>query len=243
MRGAGKALALAVLLAAAAATAAEVRRESVVIPEGETTATIEGSLKGFDSVEYQIAAGVGQEMTLSLTSDNASTYYNLFAPGDVPGDSTALYIAARDGLDYTGLLTASGDYTVQVFLIRAAARRAEEAAYTLSVALTGAAPEVPGGDALVPGTKFNATGEMRCAVGAGQPMASCKFGVVREGGGTATVTVTQPGGAERTISFEAGRAVGSDLSADFSQMHRGDLTVVTVGDERYEIPDIVPQGD
>lgn len=241
MRGAARAFVVAALVAATTVAAAEVRRERIEFAAEATEATAEGSLKGFDSVEYQIAAGAGQEMTLALTSDNTATYYNLYAPGDVPGESSALYIAARDGLDFKGALPATGDYTVQVFLIRAAARRAEEATYTLTVTVTGEAPPAVDGAASA-GTDASATGDLRCAVGAGQPMTACRFEVVREGGGTATVTVTGPGGLARVISFEAGRAVGSDLPATFSQMRRGDRTVVTVGDERYEIPDDVPRG-
>ena len=134
MIAAGRGLVLASLLATAVAAADQVRRERVEFPDGSGTAKVEGTVKGYESVEYQVTAGAGQQLTIALTSDNASTYYNLYAPGDIPGESTAVHIAARDGLDYQGALEATGDYTIQLFLIRAAARRAEESAYTLSVA-------------------------------------------------------------------------------------------------------------
>ena len=242
MIAAGRNLVLATLLATAVAAADQVRRERVEFPDGSGTAKVGDTVKGYESVEYQVTAGAGQQVTIALTSDNASTYYNLYAPGDIPGESTAVYVAARDGLDYRGPLEATGDYTIQLFLIRAAARRAEESAHTLSVALAGeAAPEA---DAQVPGTEFHATGELRCAVGAGQPMTTCPFGVVREVGGTATVHVTQPDGAGLTIRFDGGRAVSSvPPGRVFSAMRQGDDTVVTIDDARYEIPHVVPLGD
>jgi len=244
MIAAGRSLVLASLLATAVAAADHLRRERVELPDGSGTAQVEGTVKGYESVEYQVAAGAGQQMTIALTSDNTSTYYNLYAPGDIPGESTAVHIAARDGLDYQGALEATGDYTIQLFLIRAAARRAEESDYMLSVALAGEAAPRPEADAQVPGTEFHATGELRCAVGSGQPMTTCPFGVVREVGGTATVHVTQPDGGGLTIRFDGGRAVGAvPPGRVFSAMRQGDDTVVTIDDARYEIPGVVPLGD
>ncbi|HVH01822.1 MAG TPA: hypothetical protein VM891_02520 [Amaricoccus sp.] len=244
MNATGRGLLVALVLATSAAAADQVRRERIELSGGAGTTEVEGRLKGFESVEYQVPASAGQQLTIALASENPATYYNLFAPGDVPGESTAVYVAARDGLEYHGTVAATGDYTVQVFLIRAAARRAEESAYTLSVGLAGEAAPAAEGDALVPGTRFQATGELRCAVGAGQPMVACRFGVEREGGGTATIHLRQPGGGERTIRFEAGRAVGAAPAGGvFAAMRQGDDTIVSIDDERYEIPDVVPHGD
>lgn len=45
------------------------------------------------------------------------------------------------------------------------------------------APSASSRDAKVAGTNFNATGDIPCATGEGQPMSSCHFGVVRRGNG------------------------------------------------------------
>ena len=83
-------------------------------------------------------------------------------------------------------------------------------------------------------------------MGGGQPTGSCPFGVTREGGGSGIVTVTKPDGRTRAIFFENGKATGCDASeadpGEFRASREGDLNVVRIGDERYEIPDAVVSG-
>ena len=131
------ALLVAGAVAGPAASADAVRQERIEFAPDTSEATVEGGIAGYDSVEYQVAAATGQTMTVALTADNASTYFNVYRPGDVPGQSTALHVGARDGNEWQATLRKTGDYTVQVFLIRAAARRAETSAFTLTVGVTG----------------------------------------------------------------------------------------------------------
>jgi hypothetical protein len=132
--------------------------------------------------------------------------------------------------------------------MRSAARRNETANYRLEVAIGGTVPAVqaPSTDAKVPGTNFDATGNLPCSMGGGQPTGSCAFGVKREGQGNGMVEVTKPDGRKRVIFFEKGRANGYDASqADrsaFKASRQGDLTIVHIGNERYEIPDAVIYG-
>lgn len=133
------ALAVAAVVAGAAAAQDAARQERIQFAEGATEAVVEGAVSGYDSVEYQVAASIGQVMKIGLEADNPSAYFNVYRPGELPGQSTALHIGPRDGNDWSATLRKSGDYTVQVFLVRAAARRAETASYTLTVSVTGAA--------------------------------------------------------------------------------------------------------
>lgn len=94
---------------------------------------------------------------------------------------------------------------------------------------------------------FDATGPLSCAFAADQPMGQCEFGVARAGGGYATVVIRKPDGRTRAIFFRMGRAIGADTSeADgaksFRATREGDLSMIRVGDERYEIPDAVILG-
>ncbi len=160
------ALALAGVMAGPAMTADVVRQERIEFAPDTTEATVQGGIAGYDSVEYQVAAAIGQTMTVALKADNASTYFNVYRPGDAPGESMALHIGARDGNDWQATLRKTGDYTVQVFLIRAAARRAETSAFTLTVSVTGtpsatiapaqktAAPEAPPAAEATPAPDF-----------------------------------------------------------------------------------------
>lgn len=95
--------------------------------------------------------------------------------------------------------------------------------------------------------RFDATGSIPCAQSTGQPMGSCSFGVSRAGGGYATVVIDRPDGRTRAIFFRMGIPIGADTSeadwGDFSATREGDLNLVWVGGERYEIPDVVVLGD
>jgi len=83
-----------------------------------------------------------------------------------------------------------------------------------------------------------------CAQALGQPMGQCEFAVSRAGGGYATVVVDWPDGSSRAIYFRRGRPTGSDASgeAGFDARQEGDLHLIRIGDERYEIPDAVVLG-
>jgi hypothetical protein len=91
---------------------------------------------------------------------------------------------------------------------------------------------------------FDATGFVPCAQHLGQPTSSCKFGVAREGGGTATVVVTRTDGTKRALFFADGGFLSADTSQadgypEYSATREADLNFIRVGVERYEIPDAV----
>lgn len=96
--------------------------------------------------------------------------------------------------------------------------------------------------------KFDATGSVPCAEYAGQPMTPCDFGVARAGGGYATVVVVKRASQKtRAIYFRMGKPIGADTSqADgypkFSARKESDLNFISIGTERYEIPDAVVLG-
>lgn len=101
------------------------------------------------------------------------------------------------------------------------------------------------GDALVAGTKYNATAALRCSGYRGAGPGLCPAGVVR---GTETGTyieVTLPDGRQRVIFFDQdGRFLSfSTAEADgtaamkIDARREGDTTIATLGTERYEIPD------
>lgn len=109
--------------------------------------------------------------------------------------------------------------------------------------LTEAAAPSPT-DALVPGTPFHATGDVPCVPAAGAAETLCAFGVVREGGGTGSVQLTLPDGATRTVRVENGVPVAVDpapgeTAPPMSTVREGDSSIVTIGDQRFVIPDAV----
>jgi hypothetical protein len=107
-----------------------------------------------------------------------------------------------------------------------------------------------GGDAKVAGTNYNATAQIPCAGYQGAPAGLCDAGVVR-GTDTGTfVEVQLPGGAQRTIFFNADGSFLSFSTAEADgtaamksgSSRKGDTTVATLGTERYEIPDAFVKG-
>jgi hypothetical protein len=108
------------------------------------------------------------------------------------------------------------------------------------------APEVKptSGDAMVPGTDYNATGSVACSMSGGAATGQCPFGVKRESyDGTGIVTITKPDGRTRSVYFEKGNAISYDMSqADpgkFSASKRSGMYYISIGQERYEIPESV----
>jgi hypothetical protein len=126
--------------------------------------------------------------------------------------------------------------TIQVGLIRNEPHNNEVANYRLKIYITG---DDLRADAKVPGTNYHATGDVTCSMGDGKPAGSCPFGVTRRGNGSADVTVTKPDGRSRVIFFENGQAIGADTSqadpGEFSASKEGDIYIIRIGNERYEI--------
>jgi|PlaIllAssembly_1097288.scaffolds.fasta_scaffold58755_2 hypothetical protein len=235
------------LLAAPMVFAADgIRTERVHFTKGANSAVVEGSIKGYETVDYVLGARAGQHMNVSLATKHGATYFNILAPGE---NEVAMFNGSVNQNQYEGTLPASGDYKIRVYMMRSAARRNEVAHYRLEMIIEGAgqaAAHAPSHDAKVPGTDYHATASVPCSMGGGAPTGSCPAGVKRRGSGSAMVTVTKPDERTRTIFFENGRATGYDESqADpgkFSTSKQGDLNIIHIGHERYEIPDAFPFG-
>jgi hypothetical protein len=102
-------------------------------------------------------------------------------------------------------------------------------------------------DAFVPGTEFNATGEISCARTAGQPFTNCNFGVVRKGDRSGYIKVFWPDGGNRVIYFESGSPKDYDMSeADggvrMKVSKHSDLFTISIGDQRFEVPEALITG-
>lgn len=224
---------------------AEIQTKPVQFAKGHSSATIKGTLKGEQTVDYLLRAKAGQVMSISFKPSNDSAYFNVLPPGS---QGEAIFIGSTEGNEWTGSLPSSGEYKVRTYLMRNAARRNESSDYQLSIAIANASSNAS--DKAVRAShaeraglgQFDATGQIPCAQAKGQPMMQCVFGVARDPGGNASVRVTLPDGRSRFILFENGKAVSADLSqADgdmsFKASKESDLFKIQAGDERYEIPE------
>ncbi len=124
-------LALALFaLAFAPLRAADIRTERIQFAPGAESTLVEGRISGDEIVDYMIGAEAGQHTEITMTSDNASAYFNLIAPGET---DAAFFNGSVDGNAYKGEPPASGEYRIRVYLMRNAARRDERAAYRLDI--------------------------------------------------------------------------------------------------------------
>jgi len=232
------ALAAAALLIALPAGAQQ--KTNVAFAKGASSATLKGSIKGDQDHSYFVDARAGQTMRVKLTSTKGSAEMNVFAPGN----DTAISLGAEDPYDVTVVLPANGRYKVQVYQMRASARRNETANYTLTIRIDGGATAATSShDALVPGTKYHATADISCVTTPGGSPGACKAGVIRKGGGNAVVEMQTPDGGQRSITFTGGKATSSDASAKMIATKNDDITTVRIGEvEVYYIPDAFVYG-
>ena len=99
MIAAGRSLVLATLLATAVAAADQVRRERVEFPDGSGTAKVEGTVRGY---EIQSSTGYRGRGTADDDRTHLGQRLDLLQPitRQHLQRSTAVHVAARDGLDY-----------------------------------------------------------------------------------------------------------------------------------------------
>lgn len=121
------------------AALAQERSARVEFGRGQSSTVIRGTVRGYDGANYRINVRGGQRLAVTMDSSNGSNYFNILGPGG--GD--ALFNGSISG-DFADIIVpASGDYVVQVYLMRNAARRNEQARYTLRIEVTGGRPIAP----------------------------------------------------------------------------------------------------
>lgn len=109
------------------------RTERIHFARGESSATVRGVVRGYDSVDYVVSGRAGQTMSVSLRTQNRSAYFNVLpARGE-----EAIFNGSINGSQYNGRLRDNGDYRIRVYLMRNAARRGEVAAFNLTVGISG----------------------------------------------------------------------------------------------------------
>jgi len=237
------------VLQPAALMAAESREERVSFRAGTSSTTLKGAIKGDQTVDYVLAARAGQTMRVTLKTNNGANYFNVLPPGS----EAAIAIGSSLGNVWSGPLPADGDYTVRVYLMRSAARRNEQARYTLTVGITGSktTTAAPRGDAKVAGTPYHATGKVPCSVGPDpKGSALCSFGVIRGAHGTAEVHLADPGfdvtlhkDHLRVLRFAGARVSSPDPKVSVTAEKTGDEWSIAIDDFKfYTIPEAVIVG-
>lgn len=120
-------------------TAQDTRTVDVKFPRGTSGTTVSDSITGYQSVNYRLGVSAGQRMDVQLDADNASAYFNITAPGA----AEALYNGSVSGNGTSVVIPSSGNYIVNVYLMRNAARRGETADYDLTLYIEAATTQRP----------------------------------------------------------------------------------------------------
>lgn len=126
----------AVLLSATTVLAESIFTRQHVDFAGWTGSAIDGVITGREFTLYQLDAVGGDSLTIRLHSPNSGIHFNVYLPGDGPGETalanssiTSGYIPSTDV--FNGIVPETGAYTVAVYLTGAAARRDEVAPYAI----------------------------------------------------------------------------------------------------------------
>lgn len=208
---------------------------------GAKPVTVMGTIKGDGSADFRIEALAGQTLTVLLNAKHPQTYFNLIPSGS----QEAMFIGSSAGNRAEVVIPTDGEYTLQVHLMRAAARRESSSSFKISASLQGQGLAAISGnrDALVKGTLFHATAVVKCAHPLHANLISCDAGVIRRGfDGTATVQIRWPQGV-RHILFVGGKARASDSAQAMTSSRKGDSTEVVIGTgEIFDIPDALLRG-
>ncbi|MEK1906971.1 MAG: hypothetical protein AAAB13_14415 [Pseudomonas sp.] len=122
-------------LAAAVSSVALANDTVTTVPvhftKGASHAVMQGTFSGYDSVRYTLTAKAGQHMTVHVEGSRSANF-NVFAPGSQPGASAALGSGYVGG-DWSAELPVSGQYTVDVYQMRATARRGTKVSYSIDL--------------------------------------------------------------------------------------------------------------
>ena len=203
-----------------------------------------GQIKGRQYVDYRVQAGAGQNLEVRLqTRRHTLASFNVLPPEST---GEALFIEGGGPQVFHGRLPDDGLYVIRVYLQRAQARRNQGSDFVLTVKLSGDAllPLPVSADALIPGTRYHARGQIACQP-PWTPTRLCEASVVRRDfAGTATVDVRWDQQGRRRILFIKGRpeAVDVPLALHFSKDERDTVTVDLGGQESYAIPDALIYG-
>lgn len=118
---------------------AQERNVRVEFGRGQSSTVIRGTVRGYEGANYLVNVRGGQRLAVTMDSSNGSNYFNILGPGG----GEALFNGSISG-DFADIIVAdSGDYVVQVYLMRNAARRNEQARFTLRIEVTGGRPIAP----------------------------------------------------------------------------------------------------
>jgi len=108
------------IVGGAAVAADGIETRPIHFAKGASSATVKGTIKGDQTVDYTVRARAGQTMSVKLTTRHGANYFNVLPPGS---DDVAIFVGSSGGSEWSGALQADGEYKLRVYLMRWARRR------------------------------------------------------------------------------------------------------------------------
>lgn len=127
-------LSAALALAIAPSALAKDTTVNVQFDKGKHSKEISSSIKGDAGVNYMLQVSAGQVMQVLFSTSQGSCYFNVYEPGA----NEAVFNGSITGNEYGASPTKAGAYKIQVYQMRATARRNETCKYSISFEVTGA---------------------------------------------------------------------------------------------------------
>lgn len=127
---------LAIVLALSVAPVAFAKDATVDVhfDAGKHSKEFQSSIQGDAGVNYMLPVRAGQVMQVLFSTSSGSCYMNVFEPGNA---SEAVHIGSTSGNEFGSSPTKAGSYRIQVYQMRASARRNEKCQYSVSFEVTG----------------------------------------------------------------------------------------------------------
>lgn len=94
----------------------------------QTKQRFSGKITGYQTAEHSFSVRKGDRLRISKTG-SPNAYFNVWAPKD----DEAIFNGSAQGDKFDGIATQSGKYKVQIYMMRAQARRNASAHYAVNV--------------------------------------------------------------------------------------------------------------
>lgn len=107
------------------------RTERVKFARGTASKVIKGDLRGQSRVTYLVGARAKQLMTVTATTSNASTFFDVSRAGT----GEPIFHGFEDGDRFSFEVPATGDYRIRIYRTGKVIRRSEVAYYTLTIGI------------------------------------------------------------------------------------------------------------
>ena len=138
-------VAIGLALAATPPASAQATQQRQILLVIDHPIRLRGSVHGSELVNFRFDATEGTQLSIAMASDNPSAHFNFYGPIGTAGmPDEAIFTGSTSGREFVGRIPQSAAYVVRVHLMRATARRNEEAYYRLDMRLTSIAkPSTP----------------------------------------------------------------------------------------------------